>query len=131
MTKKLLLPADINTRANNSSIDQAVILSARPIFNSLLGQGLPHHLEQFPIRRNRRGFSNRHRSDSSCVLAKEAGMHGPSAFPGSSSPCGGSNRGRDDPPPSGTAVRHKPLERDPLGSAVGKLGRPAPAKAGR
>jgi len=36
MTKKLLLPADINTRANNSSIDQAVILSARPIFNSLL-----------------------------------------------------------------------------------------------
>ena len=39
------------------------------------------HLEQFPIRRNRRGFSNRHRSDSSCVLAKEAGMHGPSAFP--------------------------------------------------
>src|SRR3954447_20760236 len=38
-------------------------------------------LEQFPIRRNRRGFSNRHRSDSSCVLAKEAGMHGPSAFP--------------------------------------------------
>src|SRR3954467_15967709 len=38
-------------------------------------------LEQFPIRRNRRGFSNRQRSDSSCVLAKEAGMHGPSAFP--------------------------------------------------
>src|SRR3954462_7382955 len=36
MTKKLLLPADINTRANNSSIDQAVILSARSIFNSLL-----------------------------------------------------------------------------------------------
>src|SRR3954462_11717974 len=39
MTKKLLLPADINTRANNSSIDQAVILSARPIFNSLLIAG--------------------------------------------------------------------------------------------
>ena len=42
MTKKLLLPADINTRANNSSIDQAVILSARPIFNSLLVEDAAH-----------------------------------------------------------------------------------------
>lgn len=46
-----------------------------------LGPGRLDSLEQFPIRRNGRGFSNRHRSDSSCVLAKEAGMHGPSAFP--------------------------------------------------
>ena len=38
-------------------------------------------LEQFPIRRNWRGFSNWQRSDLSCVLAKEAGMHGPGAFP--------------------------------------------------
>jgi len=46
-----------------------------------LNEGKKEILEQFPIRRNRRGFSNRQRSDSSCVLAKEAGMHGPGAFP--------------------------------------------------
>jgi hypothetical protein len=31
-------------------------------------------------------------------------------------------RRRNDPPPGGTAVWRKPLERDPLGSAIGKLG---------
>jgi hypothetical protein len=36
-------------------------------------------LEHFPSLLNRAGFPKRGRSDSSCVLAEEAGMHGESA----------------------------------------------------
>jgi cell division septation protein DedD len=35
-----------------------------------------HSLEHFPSLLNRAGFPRRGRSDSSCVLAEEAGMHG-------------------------------------------------------
>jgi hypothetical protein len=36
----------------------------------------PGPLEHFPNLLNRAGFPKRGRSDSSCVLAEEAGMHG-------------------------------------------------------
>jgi glycosyltransferase involved in cell wall biosynthesis len=37
-------------------------------------------LERFPNGLNREGFPNRQRSDSSCMLVKEASMHGQSPF---------------------------------------------------
>jgi len=38
------------------------------------------HLERFPNGLNREGFPNQQRSDSSCMLVKEASMHGQSPF---------------------------------------------------
>ena len=37
-------------------------------------------LERFPNGLNRKGFPNQQRSDSSCMLVKEASMHGQSPF---------------------------------------------------
>jgi hypothetical protein len=37
-------------------------------------------LERFPNGLNREGFPNQQRSDSSCMLVKEASMHGQSPF---------------------------------------------------
>jgi hypothetical protein len=75
----------------NPKVQQAVTESvpvSMPSDPGSLGFDIPFWaglgLEQIPSGLNREGFPNRLGCDSSCMLVKEAGMHGPSPIVGSS-----------------------------------------------